>query len=100
MSTLNFTVTATVEEFSDFADRLGYMSVVTTGLDTAGQPFTEPNPEGKDAFLLRIMKEQIATTFYQPFVRDIETQVRDTREAEKEAMREIVRSRVGVTFTA
>jgi hypothetical protein len=100
MATLNFTITASVAEFDDFANRLGYMTIVTTGVDAEGQPITEPNPEDRAAFLQRIMKEAVAERFYTPFVRDIETGVRDTKEAEKEAMRETVRGRVGVSFTA
>lgn len=100
MAKLTFEVDATVQEFSDFADRLGYMSEVVTGLGEGGVPILAPNPEGKDAFLLRVLKEQISNTFYTPFVRDIDTQVRDTREAEKEAMRETIRQRVTVSFKA
>jgi hypothetical protein len=100
MATLNFTITATVAEFDDFANRLGYMTTVTTGLDGQGQPITEPNPESRTDFLQRIMKEAVAERFYTPFVRDIETGVRDTKEAEKEAIRVVVRDRVGVSYIA
>jgi len=88
---------ATLQEFSDFADRLEYRAVVTTGADEVGNPIVEPNKENKQAFLLRIMKEQIATIFHKPLTDDIEKAVRDTREAEKEAVRDNIRSRVTVS---
>jgi hypothetical protein len=97
MAKLVFEVEATLQEFSDFADRLGYMSVVTTGIDEDGQPITAPNPENKQDFLLRVLKEEIAKVFHQPFTSDIDRAVRDTREAEKEAIRESIRQRVTVS---
>jgi hypothetical protein len=100
MATLNFTITASEAEFKDFADRLGYMTVVTTGIDGQGQPINEPNPESRTGFLQRVMKEVVSQQFYTPFVRDIESGVRDTKEAEKEAMRVTVRDRVGVSYIA
>ncbi len=100
MAKLTFQVTATTQEFSNFADRLGYMATITTGFDTEGKPITAPNPEKKQDYLLRVLKEQIATTFYNPFVQDIDREVREQREADKEAMRANIRNRVAVTFTA
>jgi len=100
MAKLVFEVEATVAEFSNFADRLGYMTVVTTGLNEDGTPITAPNPEKKQDFLLRILKEQIAAVFYNPLIQDIEKEVRDTREAEKSVLRDNIRDRVAVTFSA
>jgi hypothetical protein len=100
MAKLTFEVTATAGEFSTFADRLGYMSVITTGFNEDGTPITAPNPETKQDFLLRVLKEQIAGVFYKPLVSDIEKQVYDTREAEKEATRTNIRNRVAVNFIA
>ena len=97
MAKLVFEVEATLQEFSDFADRLGYMSVVTTGFDEQGNPITEPNPESKQDFLLRILKESIAGVFYKPYVFDIDKEVADAREADREAVRNDVRSRVTVS---
>jgi len=97
MAKLVFEVEATLQEFSDFADRLGYMSVVTTEFDEQGNPITEPNPETKQNFLLRVLKENIAGVFYSPYTSDIDKAVRDAREAEKEALRDDIRSRVTVS---
>jgi hypothetical protein len=97
MAKLTFDVTATALEFDNFADRLGYMEEVSDLV--LGEVIVSPNPETRNAFLLRTLKEQIATTFYNPFVADIEREVRDQRNADKEAMRATVRDRVAVTFT-
>lgn len=93
MSTLNFTITASQSEFDDFADRLGYMSTLINELDVL-----IPNPETRSAFLVRIMKEQVAQKFYTPFVTAIEAEINTARDAEKETMRQTVRDRVAVNF--
>jgi hypothetical protein len=98
MAKLTFEVTATIKEFSAFADRLGYMAEITT-LD-GENVIVSPNPETKQDFLLRVLKEQIASAFYTPFVQDIDREVRNQREVDKETTRENIRSRVGVTFKA
>jgi len=98
MAKLTFEVTATQAEFSNFADRLGYMSEISNMVD--GEVVVTPNPETKQAFLLRIIKEDVASKFYAPFVSDIDQEVRTERDADKEAMRENVRARVAVTFEA
>lgn len=95
MSKLNFSIEATQAEVSNFADRLGYMTVV---LDERQEQV--PNPETKADFLLRVMKEKMAEVFYQPFVQDIDRQIVDAKLAEKETMRESVRSRVTTSFKA
>lgn len=100
MASLNYTITATQAEFDGFADRLGYMTTVTTGVDGNGQPVTSPNPETRTQYLERITGEFFAKLFYAPYVEDIERAVRDTREAEKEAMRENIRGRISVNYTS
>jgi len=57
-----------------------------------------PNPETREQFLQRILKEKVSQVFYTPFVRDIDTQLNTTRDAEKETIRAAVRDRVGVNF--
>ena len=94
MSTLNFSVTATQAEFNDFANKLGYMENI---LNVAGLPI--PNTETRNNFLVRIMKEKVATTFYTPFTNEVDSQIVTTRDAEKEGLRNIIRGRVAVTFT-
>jgi hypothetical protein len=97
MAKLVFEVEATLAEFSDFADRLGYMSVVIDGADEVGNAITVPNPENKQTFLLRVLKEKIAEVFHAPLTQDIDKAVRDTREAEKETLRQSIRQRVSVS---
>lgn len=93
MSTFNFTITATPPEFDDFANRLGYQDFT---VDELNVPI--PNPETRSAFLVRIMKEQVAQKFYTPFVTAIEAEINTARDAEKETMRQTVRDRVAVNF--
>ena len=100
MAKINFSVDATVAEFGNFADRLGYMSQILNGVDENGQPIVTANPETKQAFLQRIMKEKVAEVFYRPLIEDIETAVRDERVAEKDATKDGIRNRVTVSFTA
>lgn len=100
MAALTFTVTASQTEFDDFANRLGYMDTITTGFDGQGMPITAPNPESRADFLQRVMKELVASKFYAPFIADIDREVRDQREVDKEIMRNVVRDRVAVSFTA
>lgn len=94
MATLRYDITATQPEFSAFADKLGYMTTVFT--ENGGLPI--PNPESRDEFIARRMKEAVDTLFYTPYVADIERQVRDERDVEKEAMRNEIRNRSSVTF--
>ncbi len=96
MSSINFTVTATEAEFNNFADRLGYQTAL--GRDENGDII--PNPETRTEYLQRILKEEVSRVFYTPFVRDIDTQVNTARDAEKETMRNVVRDRVTVGFSA
>jgi hypothetical protein len=91
MSSLNFTITATAAEFTDFANRLGYQDF---NLDA------EPNPETRPEFLQRILKEKVAEVFYTPFVTEIQAQINTSRDAEKETMKTVVRDRVGVNYVA
>lgn len=96
MAKLNFTIDATVAEFNEFADRLGYMTMV---LPEGGEEAVA-NPETRQVFLQRVLKEKVSEVFYTPFVRDIETQVRTERDSEKETMRNTVRNKVAVNFSA
>lgn len=93
MATLRFDLVATVPEFEGFADRLGYMPQV---FDLQGN--ATPNPETKEDFIRRIMKEAVAERFYTPYVTDIQNEVRSQRDADMEAMRQNIRDRITVTF--
>lgn len=94
MATLNSSITGTTQEFDGFADKLGYMTQV---FDIDG--VASPNPESRNDFILRTMKEVFAEKFYAPYVADIDREVRTEREADKEAMRENIRARITMSFT-
>lgn len=94
MSILTYTITATQAEFDGFADKLGYMpTVLVLAVPT-------PNPETRTQYITRLMKESQDRLFYTPYVTDIDQQVRDIREAEKETMRTNIRTRSTINFTA
>lgn len=95
MSTLNFTITATQAEFDNFADRLGYMSNI---INESNELIA--NPETRPKYLQRLLKEKVANIFYVPYIVEIDSQINNTRETDKENTRESVRSRVGVNFVA
>lgn len=92
MATLTYTITATAAEFDNFADRLGYMPTVSLNGEYS------PNPESRQQFITRIMKESQDRLFFMPFVTEIEQQVINTREAEKETMRDAIRSRSTINY--
>lgn len=95
MSTLTYTITATQAEFEGFADRLEYMPMI---FDINNQPI--PNPETRIQYIQRRMKEAQDKLFYTPYVTEIEQQVRDTMETEKEAMRTNIRNRSTINYVA
>lgn len=94
MSTLTYTITGTQVEFEGFADRLGYMPVVTVDL------LEVPNPESKMQFIQRLMKEAQDRLFYSPYVTEIEQTVRNQMEAEKDAIKTDIRNRSTINFVA
>ena len=93
MSQLTYTITATQIEFEGFADRLGYVPTIrVNGVD-------EPNPETKTEYITRLMKEAQDKLFYTPYVTEIDQQIRDQREVDKEALRTDIRNRSGIVYT-
>ena len=92
MSTLNYTITATQAEFEGFADRLGYMPVVTVNQEDI------INPESKMQYIQRLMKEAQDKLFYAPYVTEIDQSIRNQMETEKEAIRTNIRDRSSINF--
>lgn len=93
MAILRYEINATQPEFNAFADKLGYMPEV---FDIQGN--ATPNPETRNEFIARKMKEAVDMLFYTPYVNDIDREVRVQRDADKEAMRNEIRNRSSVTF--
>lgn len=93
MAQLTYTITATQAEFEGFAERLGYMTTIReNGSDI-------PNPETPLEYMSRLMKEAQDKLFFTPYVNEIDQQIRDQRETEKQAMRTNIRSRSSINYT-
>ena len=107
MAVLKYELTATVNEFNDFADRLGYQTEVPKSVEELAllvepisvQDRVKPNPETRQVFLERIIKETLDSKFYAPFVTQIEGEVRNERDAEIEATKQTIRDRSTISFT-
>lgn len=94
MATLTYAITATNTEFNNFADRLGYQQeVLVAGIPAA-------NPEARREYISRLMREAQDRLFFTPFVNEIDQQIRDAREAEKEVMKTNIRNRSTINYVA
>lgn len=108
MATLRYDIIATELEFINLADRLKYQSEISKSPEELAlliepiliQDRVKPNPETKENFLKRLVKEELDKIFFTPFTTEIDQQVRDTREAEKETMRTNIRNRSTINFVA
>lgn len=97
MSTLTTVVTAPLQEFITITSELGYQEFVTNpDLQVGG---TLPNPETRQAFLERYVKELIVKDFTKVKVKAIDNAIRDERIAEKEALKAAIAAAVSVAFT-
>lgn len=96
MATIDIKITATMAQFSTFADELGYMTMVIEEIDS--EPI--PNPETKQAFLERKMKEIVVQELFRRKAMEVDRQVREEKIAEKEVLRTGIESAVSVTSKA
>ncbi len=95
MAKINIEITATVEDFSTFADELGYMAQITTLVDNV--PTTVNNPQSKADFLQEYMKGIVVNELYRRKASVIDQQTLDTRAAEKATLKSAITSAVAVT---
>lgn len=95
MSTVTITINATQQEFSTFADELGYMSEVTTMVDA--MPVTGPNPLSKQQFIEAYFKEIVVAELSSRKLSAVDRIVRMEKEAEKAVLVEGIRTAVSVT---
>lgn len=92
MSQTIITIDATLQEIEGFADRLAYVPEITVdGIAT-------PNPETREVYFERKLTEIVSSVLSAPYIAEIDQVVRNEREAEKEALRANIRSRVQVNF--
>jgi hypothetical protein len=105
MATINVAITATLQDFSIFADELGYQELVSKTPDELAlltppisiQDSLKPNPQSKTDFLLEYFKRITVTELARVKIGNIQRQVDLAKEAEKEAMRVAIGNAVSVT---
>lgn len=105
MATIRIDITATVPEFSLFADELGYQAQVykpQAEIDLLPQPVAiqdmlMPNPKDKTAFLLEYFKNITTTELARVKIANIQKVVDQAKEADKVAMRVAISNAVSVT---
>jgi hypothetical protein len=96
MATINIQITATLAQLSTFADELGYVSEVVGNIELG----PVPNPETKQQFLERVMKDMVVQQLYRRKAQAIDSQVREEKETEKQAIRAGIEGAVSVTSKA
>lgn len=105
MATINIGITASLQDFSVFADELGYQTEVMKSpeeLALLEEPISiqdrlKPNPQSKTDFLLEYFKRITVTELARVKINNIQRQVDTAKEAEKEAMRVAIGNAVIVT---
>jgi len=105
MAKINVAITASLAEFSLFADELGYQTQVTKTPEELAllvepisiQDRLKPNPQSKTDFLLEYFKTITTTELARVKIANIQRQVDNDKEAEKEAMRVAISNAVVVT---
>lgn len=98
-------MTASLAEFSTFADELGYQAMVSKSIEEIAllpQPVSiqdtlKPNPQSKTDFLLEYFKRITVTELARVKIANIQREVDTAKEAEKVAMRTAIEGAVSVT---
>lgn len=105
MATINIAINATLQDFSTFADELGYQDVVSKTPEELAllvepisiQDRLKPNPQSKTDFLFEYFKRITVTELARVKINNIQRQVDEAKEAEKVAMRTAIEAAVTVT---
>lgn len=105
MSEINIKITASQANFAIFADELGYQTEVSKTPEElalltepiAIQDRIKPNPESKQQFLERRMKEIVVLELYKKKANVIDIQISEAKIAEKAVLKTQIESAVGVT---
>ena len=105
MSEINIKITADLQDFLIFANELGYQTEVSKTpeeLALLTEPIAledrvKPNPENKQQFLERKMKEIVVGELYKKKASVIDGQINDAKIAEKAALKTAIEGVVGVT---
>jgi len=105
MAKINISIEASLQDFSVFADELGYLTEVSKSpeeLALLEEPIAledrvKPNPQSKTDFLLEYFKRITTTELARVKIANIQREVDLAKEAEKEAMRVAISNAVTVT---
>ncbi len=108
MASINITVTASTQDFSVFADELGYSTEVLKTPEELAlipeprsiQDTLKPNPQSKTDYLIEYFKRITVTELARVKIANIQRQVDNAKEAEKVAMRTAIEGAVNVTASA
>lgn len=107
MAKINIGITATLAEFSTFADELGYQAQVSKSeaeLALLSEPISiqdrlKPNPQTKTEFLIEYFRRITVNELARVKITNIQRQVDLAKEAEKEAMRTAISNAITVTIS-
>lgn len=95
MAKLNIQIEAPVTAFNKYADELGYTSEVRNN-DATG---FVPNPESKQTFLARRIKEIVAESLARYSAVAVERQKQQEYRTERENLETAIKSVTTITFT-
>ena len=105
MAEINIKITASLQDFSTFADELGYQTLVPKTEDELAllpEPIAiedrlKPNPQGKQEFLEDYFAKVTINELFRRKATAIDIQVNDAKNAEKESIKQAITSAVSVT---
>jgi hypothetical protein len=105
MAKINIEINATLQEFSTFADELGYQTEVGKTEEElalleepiAIQDRIKPNPQTKQQFLEEYFKRITVAELFRRKALVVDNQVNQAKETEKAVLKTAIESAVGVT---
>lgn len=97
MATVSININASIAQLSNFADQLGYQEFIIT-LDEQGNQTQSANPIDRKAYLQDFLKTVVVDKLSEVKIKAIDKEIRDQREAEKQAFKDAVNLAVAVTF--
>lgn len=105
MSVINIKITASLQDFSVFADELGYQTEVLKTPEElallvepiALEDRVKPNPQTKQQFLEEYFKRITVAELFRRKAQVIDVQVNQVKETEKANLKTAIEAAVGVT---
>lgn len=105
MSEINIKITASIQDFSTFADELGYLTEVEKTpeeLALLTEPIAledriKPNPQSKQQFLEEYFKRITVGELFRRKAQVIDVQVNEAKNTEKANLKTAIEAAVGVT---